>query len=72
MRADVRELLKMNPRSVIVAVAVSARLTRDEFQKKADEIICLRTPEPFQAVGVWYGDFTQTTDKEVHELLDKQ
>jgi len=29
------------------------------------------TPEPYHAVGVWYGDFSQTTDLEVRELLDK-
>ncbi|TMH26161.1 MAG: phosphoribosyltransferase, partial [Betaproteobacteria bacterium] len=28
------------------------------------------TPQPFRAVGVWYEDFTQTTDAEVHALLN--
>jgi putative phosphoribosyl transferase len=35
----------------------------------ADEVICLATPEPFYAVGLWYRDFTQTTDQEVVDLL---
>jgi putative phosphoribosyl transferase len=34
-----------------------------------DEVICARTPEPFYAVGLWYDDFSQTTDDEVHDLL---
>jgi predicted phosphoribosyltransferase len=29
------------------------------------------TPEPFQAVGLWYDDFSQTSDEEVHELLEQ-
>ena len=69
MRAAVRALRKMNPRSIVVAVPVAARSTRDEFRSEVDEIICLRTPEPFQAVGLWYEDFSQTTDEEVHALL---
>jgi putative phosphoribosyl transferase len=51
-------------------VPVAARETCQELRAEVDEIVCLRTPEPFQAVGLWYEDFTQTTDEEVHELLD--
>jgi len=36
-----------------------------------DEIICAATPEPFYGVGQWYLDFSQTTDDEVRELLDR-
>jgi len=35
----------------------------------ADEVMCARTPEPFSAVGLWYRDFSQTTDEEVQTLL---
>lgn len=69
MRAAVRALRAMDAGSIIVAVPVAARDTCDEFRAEVDEIVCLRTPEPFQAVGLWYEDFTQTTDEEVHELL---
>jgi putative phosphoribosyl transferase len=34
-----------------------------------DEIICAKTPEPFMGVGMWYRDFSQTTDEEVRDLL---
>ena len=44
-----------------------AELSR--LRHEADDIICLRTPEPFDAVGLWYDDFTQTSDEEVHRLL---
>ena len=60
----------MEPRAIIVAVPVAAAETCADLRAEADEVVCLRTPEPFQAVGLWYDDFTQTTDEEVHELLD--
>jgi predicted phosphoribosyltransferase len=70
MKAAVRALRRMEPRAIIVAVPVAARETCDELRAEVDEVVCLRTPEPFQAVGLWYDDFTQTTDEEVHALLD--
>jgi predicted phosphoribosyltransferase len=36
-----------------------------------DEIICGPTPERFYGVGRWYRDFSQTTDEEVSELLER-
>ena len=33
--------------------------------------MCLMTPEPFYAVGLWYENFDQTEDEEVHELLER-
>lgn len=70
MRAAVRALQAMKPRAIVVAVPVSAPVTCAEFRALVDEMICLRTPDPFQAVGLWYDDFSQTSDEEVHELLD--
>jgi predicted phosphoribosyltransferase len=37
----------------------------------ADEVVCAATPRPFRAVGLWYQNFPQSTDDEVHELLDE-
>lgn len=71
MRAAVMALRNMNAHEVIVAVPVAAKETCLEFRTIADDIICLRTPSPFQAVGLWYDDFAQTTDDEVHALLDR-
>jgi predicted phosphoribosyltransferase len=36
-----------------------------------DEIICAATPKRFYGVGQWYDDFSQTTDEEVSELLER-
>lgn len=71
MRAAVRALRKIDAREVIVAVPVAAKETCQEFRAEVDDIVCLRTPSPFQAVGLWYEDFSQTSDEEVHDLLDR-
>jgi putative phosphoribosyl transferase len=69
MRAALAALRRQSPAKVIVAVPVGAPETCAEFQHEADETICVRTPDPFWSVGTWYRDFSQTTDREVHQLL---
>jgi putative phosphoribosyl transferase len=69
MRAAVEALKKMSPAAITVAVPVAARQTCSDFKARGIDVVCLRTPEPFQAVGLWYDDFAQTEDREVHELL---
>ncbi len=69
MRAAAAALRKQEPARIIVAVPVSAVRTCDEFRMEVDEIICAVTPEPFHGVGLWYEDFSQTTDEEVRDLL---
>jgi putative phosphoribosyl transferase len=71
MMAGVRALRPQNPHRIIVAVPVAAPETCQEFRAHADEIICPATPEPFGAVGAWYDDFSQTSDDEVRELLER-
>lgn len=69
MRAAYASLRKLGPAKIVVAVPVAARETCEEFRRDVDELVCLRTPEPFQAVGLWYDDFSQTSDEEVRHLL---
>jgi predicted phosphoribosyltransferase len=69
MRVAVEALRKEGPARIVVAVPVAAPETCDAFRDIADEIVCSVTPEPFYAVGLWYDDFSQTTDEEVHDLL---
>jgi putative phosphoribosyl transferase len=69
MRAAVAALRKQQPARIVVAVPVGAADTCSEFQDEAEEVVCARTPEPFFAVGLWYADFSQTSDEEVHDLL---
>jgi predicted phosphoribosyltransferase len=69
MRASVRAVRQHHPARVVVAVPVGARDTCDELTALADEVVCVRTPQPFVAVGQWYGDFDHTSDDEVRALL---
>ena len=70
MRVAVLALRYEAPARIVVAVPVAAAETCDDFREIVDDIVCAETPWPFYAVGVWYEDFTQTTDDEVHELLN--
>ncbi len=70
MRAAVAALRRQHPARVVVAVPVGAGETCADFTDEADEVICARTPDPFYAVGLWYGDFGQTSDEEVRDLLE--
>src|SRR6058998_1173812 len=71
MRAAAAALRQQQPARIVVAVPVSAAQTCDEYKMGVDEIICAKTPEPFNGVGMWYRDFSQTTDEEVCEYLGK-
>jgi putative phosphoribosyl transferase len=71
MQAAVSALHAEHPARLIVAVPVAAADSCNKLRAQVDEIICLRTPEPFRAVGLWYEDFTQTTDAEVKALLEQ-
>ncbi len=70
MRAAVAALRPQAPARIVVAVPVAARDTCEALRAEVDELVCLRTPDAFHAVGAWYDDFTQTGDEEVHRLLD--
>jgi predicted phosphoribosyltransferase len=69
MKAAVMAVRRLHPARVVVAVPVGAWETCHELRELADEVVCAFTPEPFRAVGLWYADFSQTTDAEVRELL---
>jgi erythromycin esterase-like protein len=62
-------LRQQDPARIVVAVPTASPETCEEMKAKADDVICAITPEPFQAVGRWYQDFSQTTDQEVQDLL---
>lgn len=71
MRAAAAALRGQGPARIVVAVPIAAPETCDEFRDEVDDIVCAVTPEPFHAVGLWYEDFSQTTDEEVRELLER-
>jgi predicted phosphoribosyltransferase len=69
MRVAVRALRVERPLRIVVAVPVGAAETCAALRTEADEVVCAETPEPFYAVGMWYGRFEQTSDDEVRDLL---
>ena len=70
MRAAAAAVRQRKPKRIVVAVPVAARETCADFRTEVDEVVCAATPEPFRAVGVWYENFEQTGDEEVHALLE--
>jgi len=69
MQVAVQALRQSGPRSIVAAAPVAAPEACDTLAAVADEVVCLETPASFRAVGLWYRDFEQTSDKEVIELL---
>ena len=69
MRAAALAVRQHEPARVVVGVPVAAAETCDEFRDDVDEVVCAVTPRPFGAVGLWYEDFSQTSDEDVRELL---
>ena len=69
MRVAVAALRQAQPARIVVAVPVAAPSTCADLRDEVDHVICARTPEPFYAVGLWYEDFSQTSDQEVRDLL---
>jgi len=70
MRAALQALRQRNPEHMVAAVPVASKAACAEVSEETDEMICVATPEPFRAVGLWYQDFSQTTDEEVRALLE--
>ena len=71
MRAAINALREHRPREIVVAVPTGPAETCSELEGMVDEVICLTTPSPFFGVGGSYQDFSQTTDEEVRDLLER-
>jgi putative phosphoribosyl transferase len=71
MHAAVAALRQQHPKRIVVAVPTGAPETCEAMRADADDVVCATTPDPFMAIGIWYDDFSQTTDDEVRDLLDR-
>ncbi len=71
MLAGARALKAKGAARIIVAVPVAARQTCDQLRKEGYEVVCVATPYPFEAVGIWYDDFSQVTDDQVRKYLEE-
>ncbi len=71
MAAAVQAISAFKLRRLVVAVPVAPKDACELFRESVDEIVCALTPQMFQSVGMWYEDFTQTSDEEVREYLEQ-
>jgi len=71
MKAAVEALRQLEARRIVVATPTAALSTVREMQREVDELVAEMTPADFAGVGQWYGDFSQTTDEEVRDLLER-
>jgi predicted phosphoribosyltransferase len=73
MRAAVDAIKLLGAEQIVVAVPVGSRDTCSAMRRISDVLcVCAEMPEPFYGVGLWYEDFSQTTDDEVTELLARR
>ena len=70
-RAALRAIRKRSPKKLVLAVPVAPTSTLAELEGEADEIVCLQSHDPFYAIGLYYADFHQVSDKEVIDILSK-
>jgi len=68
--AAIRALRQLKPEKIVLAVPVCPAQTAQSLAGEVEDLICVKLPGNFGAVGLWYRDFEQTTDDEVVSLLD--
>jgi putative phosphoribosyl transferase len=71
MRAAVRSVRTRHPGKLVVAVPVGSAHACAALRAEVDEVICLLSPEPFYAVGLYYAHFGPVMDREVQRILEK-
>ena len=71
MQAAVAALRGFGPARIVVAAPVGSRQACAAIRRVADGCVCCITPDPLYGVGQWYDDFTQVSDAEVLELLQR-
>lgn len=69
MLAAIHALRQHGPGAIIAAAPVMSESAWQMLSRAADRCEAVAVPEPFEAVGMWYRDFGQTTDGEVRALL---
>src|SRR5262245_34317072 len=69
VRAALVALRRRRPRALVLAVPVAPVDAIAALRPEVDDVVCLRTPEPFVAIGLYYHDFHQLTDEDVMRAL---
>jgi predicted phosphoribosyltransferase len=68
-RAALRAMRIREPKKLVLAVPVAPTDTLAAMREEADEVVCLEDYETFVAIGYFYADFSQVTDREVIDIL---
>jgi predicted phosphoribosyltransferase len=71
VRAAIKALRGMGAKRLVVAVPVGASDTCRDLAREVDELVCPLRPPNLVAISLWYLNFSQTTDTEVRELLER-
>jgi putative phosphoribosyl transferase len=71
MRAALQAIRKRKPKELVLAVPVAPPDTVRQLRQEVDNLLCLETPEIFGAIGYFYRDFRQVSDREVVEILNR-
>jgi putative phosphoribosyl transferase len=69
--AAVRSARRASAHRIVLAVPVGSRSAVDRLAALVDEVVCLRTPDDFRAVGTHYASFPQLSDEAMLDILDK-
>jgi putative phosphoribosyl transferase len=69
LKAAIRCLRQRHPRKLVVAVPVAPPLVSHQIKQDVDELVCLLTPSELYAIGAWYDNFDQVSDRQVQDLL---
>ena len=68
-KAALRATRLRAPKKLVLAVPVAASDSLSQMKHEADKVVCLEDYEYFGAIGLFYADFSQTSDEEVIETL---
>lgn len=71
MRAAIAAVRQQQPTHIVVAVPVAASSTCVALRAEGNEVVCVQEPDMLFAIGLWYEEFPQTADGEIHDLLDR-
>lgn len=72
MRVAVCAMEQSGAARIIIAVPVAASESCERFDNRVDRVVCPHRLSPLRSVGMWYEDFSQTSDAQVIELLSTQ
>jgi putative phosphoribosyl transferase len=71
LRAGIEALRQLKPARIVIGVPVAPLTTFNRLKSEVSDLVCVETPESFYAIGQFYEDFSQVSDREVVELLKK-